>query len=300
MEEFAEKKKLMLRLVRNRRRNMILDALTVLFGSICIVCIIELAFYHVGSYRYQKSMRKLTDAIGGGIAEDSIRKMNEARVNHDMLLFPDETEHELIGYISRFDEDVSDAWREKFEYLFSQNNDCVGYIEVPDTKLSWPVMFVPEKYDKYLYRNFENKYELRGLPFMDAETKIGRSRNYLIYGHNMNDETNFGTLRKYLDKKYCDAHPYVYFNTVLSEGVYQVMFVCRSKIFAKSDTCFKYYNFGGVLSEAQFNTYLREMEKLALIDTGVTAEWGDELLSLSTCDHYTDDGRLIVVCKRIQ
>lgn len=285
---------------RKRRNRLISDALIVLFLLIFLFCLYKISAYYIASSRYQKKQKKVTAAIGGGIADDLVSEDTEAlRENHDILVFPDEIRHELIGYVSHFRDEVSDLWKDKYAYLTSQNPDCFGYIEVPGTILSLPVMFTPENYEHYLYRNFEDKYEQRGLPFMDKNTVIGKSQNYLIYGHNMNDGTNFGTLRDYRKKEYYEEHPYVYFNTSVSEGIYQVMYICRTQIYGVNDDVFKYYNYSGPLTESQFNYYVSEMAKLSLYSTGVTAQWGDELLSLSTCDRYVQDGRLVIVCKRI-
>ncbi|MCR5531520.1 MAG: class B sortase [Lachnospiraceae bacterium] len=286
--------------VKKRQKNFILDFMTLICGAVFLVCVIELSFYYVGSFRYKKSMNELSDAIGGGIAVDAQKKTVSSPENRDVLVFPDEEAHELIGYVSRFDDEVSVTWREKYAYLTEFNHDCIGYLEIPDTLLSGPVMFTPEWYDKYLWKNFSGQYEHRGLPFLDAATQIGKSQNYIIYGHNMNDGMNFGSLPGYLKKSYCEEHPYVYFNTAVSEGVYQVMYVSRSRVFKVNEEGFRFYQYGGVLSENQFNTYLREMARLSLYSTGVTAEWGDELISLVTCDHYVEDGRLVIVCKRVQ
>lgn len=282
--------------VARRRRNLMFDALTLIFASIFVVCLFEILFYYGSGYLYKRSMSGISEAIGGGIAGD----FEASRANGDMMVFPDEEPHTLVGYVSRYEEALSDTWKEKYRYLSEFNPDCIGYLEIPGTMVSYPVMFTPERYDYYLWKNFSGQYEQRGLPFMDSETKIGKSQNYLLYGHAMMDGHNFGTLSRYLDKAFWEQYQYCYFNTAYSEGVYQIMYVCRSKIYRVDEDCFKYYRYGGVLSENEFNTYVREMHRLALYETGVTATWGDELLSLSTCDHYTEDGRLIVVCKRIK
>ena len=283
-----------------RRRRIISNILIVVFFCVFLFCVYKLVSYYIGSLKYRKQQNKVTEAMGGSISSDTLSEdERKLRQNHDVLVFPDEIRHEIVGYVSMYTDEVSNAWKDKYTNLISMNRDCFGYIEVPGTILSLPVMFTPENYQHYIYRNFEDKYEQRGLPFMDVSTQIGKSQNYLVYGHNMNDGTNFGTLREYRKTEYYEEHPYVYFNTPISEGIYQVMFICRSKIYGSEEKVFKYYNYGGPLTEKEFNTYIVEMEKIALYTTGVTAEWGDELLTLSTCDHYTEDGRLVIVCKRI-
>ncbi|MBO4695671.1 MAG: class B sortase [Lachnospiraceae bacterium] len=283
-----------------KRKNLIYTILLVVFAGIFLYSAYQLGSYYLQGRRYRKNMKQLSEEIGGGIAESTKELEESLRVNRDRLVFPDEKEHELVAYVSNFTEEVPDQWREQYSVLVSKNRDCIGYIEIPDTILSYPVMFTPSRYDYYLDRGFEKKYDARGVPFMDAATKIGLSRNYIIYGHDMRDGTSFGLLRDFKKKEFAEAHPYVYFNTSVSAGVYQLMYVCRSKIYAKDADVFKYYKYGGVLSEEQFNTYVKEMRARALFVSGVEAQWGDELLSLSTCDHYVEDGRLILVYKRIR
>lgn len=281
-------------------KNRIYDVLLVVFALIFLYCAFQLISYYVKGARYKKEMSRLSEEIGGGISQNEEDLAESLRMNRDRLVFPDEEEHELVAYVSSFTEEITDTWHEQYSVLVGKNRDCIGYIEIPDTTMSYPVMFCPSQYDYYLNRNLDKKNDVRGLPFMDGATKIGLSRNYILYGHDMRDGTSFGLLRKYKDKAYAEEHPYVYFNTAISTGVYQVMYVCRSKIYAKDDKVFKYYQYGGVLSEEQFNTYVKEMRSRALYTCGFDAVWGDELLSLSTCDHYVEDGRLIIVCKRVK
>ncbi len=77
------------------------------------------------------------------------------------------------------------------------------------------------------------------------------------------------------------------------------MYVFRSQVYNEDDIVFKYYQFIEANSETEFNSYMQEMSELSLYDTGVTAEFGDSLLTLSTCDSSQTDGRFVVVAKRI-
>ena len=78
------------------------------------------------------------------------------------------------------------------------------------------------------------------------------------------------------------------------------MYVFRSKIYEEDDIVFKYYQFIDANSVAEFDSNMRAMAEMSLYDTGVTAKYGDQLLTLSTCDYYTDYGRFVVVAKRIE
>lgn len=78
------------------------------------------------------------------------------------------------------------------------------------------------------------------------------------------------------------------------------MYVFRSKIYEESEIVFKYYQFTDAVSETEFESNMMQMADMSLYDTGVSAEYGDELLTLSTCDYYTSDGRFVVVAKKIR
>ena len=68
----------------------------------------------------------------------------------------------------------------------------------------------------------------------------------------------------------------------------------------EDDIVFKYYQFIDCYSEQEFDSYMQEMAAMSLYDTGVIAEYGDRLLTLSTCDNSVEDGRFVVVAKRVE
>ena len=109
----------------------------------------------------------------------------------------------------------------------------------------------------------------------------------------------FGTLNKYSSESYYEAHPVIQFDTIYEKGTYQVMYVFRSKVYSEEDVTFKYYQFINAASEKEFNSAMNEMAALSLYDTGVTASYGDKLLTLSTCDYQETKGRFVVVAKKI-
>lgn len=110
----------------------------------------------------------------------------------------------------------------------------------------------------------------------------------------------FGQLTKYSSEDFYKKHKLIQFDTIYERGSYEVMYVFRSKIYEENEIVFKYYQFVDAASEAEFDSNMREMAEMSLYDTGVTASYGDELLTLSTCDYYTDYGRFVVVAKRVK
>jgi len=286
--------------VSRKASDGIINLVMLVSAAVLVVCVLEIGWYYYKGYEYQKSQAELSEMMDGGIA--GYVSLEEPAEVEKELVFPDETEYKIVSAKTKFRQTVSDRWKEQYSYLTSANPDCFGYIEVPETKIKLPVMFTPNDYDYYLYRNFSGGYETRGTPFMDIKTRPGESRNYIIYAHNMHDGSAFGTLPEYLKEEYYEKHKYIYFNTAVSEGVYEVIAVCRTEIYSASDGKFRYHIYGGILSQSEFETYVRNVKWMSNFHIPTTAEWGDELITLSTCYHVRtdDDGRLIVVAKRIK
>lgn len=72
------------------------------------------------------------------------------------------------------------------------------------------------------------------------------------------------------------------------------------KTVAYSSEGFRYYDFVRAESEEEFNAYVETCRELALYDTGVTAEYVDKLITLSTCEYSAANGRLVVVAKLLK
>jgi sortase B len=70
-------------------------------------------------------------------------------------------------------------------------------------------------------------------------------------------------------------------------------------VYSEEDVNFKYYQFIKAGSAKEFDSYMEEMAAMSLYDTGVTASYGDKLLTLSTCDYFEVNGRFVVVAKKV-
>lgn len=188
----------------------------------------------------------------------------------------------------------------KYEILYNKNKNLIGWLKIDDTNIDYPVMkSVNGDGSYYLEHNFDQKEDKNGTLFMDdACDVIDFSDNLIIYGHNMKSGQMFGTLDYYADESYYKKHPAIKFDTIYEEGVYDVMFAFRSQVYSEAEIVFKYYQFIDAVSEKEFDSSIEEMRKMSLYDTGVDAEYGDRLLTLSTCDYQEEDGRFVVVCKK--
>ncbi len=89
------------------------------------------------------------------------------------------------------------------EALYAENDDIVGWIQIPDTRINYPVMQTKNQNEYYLRKNFQKEYSIAGTPFMDVESDIDLpTLNWTIYGHNMKSGTMFHDLLEYADEPF--------------------------------------------------------------------------------------------------
>ena len=154
------------------------------------------------------------------------------------------------------------AAERNIQALIEENADCVGWLSIDGTNISYPVMHTPSDPQKYLRRNFYGKYSQSGVPFLDGRCDL-QSTNLIIYGHNMKNGTMFSDLKRYVDREFLNAHRTVKFETVDGSRYYTVTEVL------KTNTSNAWYD-------------------------RITAEYGRRLI-LSTCYGSGKDGRLLII-----
>lgn len=190
--------------------------------------------------------------------------------------------------------------QKKFERLYSDNHDFVGWITIDDTEIDYPVMQSLDDEEFYLHRDYDKSYSYPGTLFIDTSSDVKKpSDNLLIYGHHMQTGKMFGKLEEYADADYCEDHKYITFNTIYGDGEYVVIAAFYSKIYDKDYTGFKYYQFFDASNKEEYDRYVSECKALTSYDIKETAEYGDKLITLSTCAYHTTDGRFVVVARKI-
>lgn len=190
----------------------------------------------------------------------------------------------------------------EYSELYKVNNDIIGWVAIEDTKIDYPVMQTQSNPEYYLHRSFDKERSSAGTPFMDAGSDIFiPTSNFLVYGHNMKNGTMFHDLLKYESEGFYEKHKTFEFDTIYKggQGEYQVIAAGYSKIYSKDSKKFKYYQYASITTESEFNEYVSGVKALSIYNTGVTAEYGDQLVTLSTCAYHTDEGRFFVVAKRV-
>lgn len=178
--------------------------------------------------------------------------------------------------------------------LYRQNNDLVGWVRVEDTNINYPVMQTVENPNFYLKHGFDKEYTDYGCPYVQAP-----SDNIVIYGHNMKNGSMFADLEKFKSEDFWKNHKTVTFNTLTEKCEYEIVAVFKTVVYTDSPDSFKFYRFTNAQSPEEFAAFIEKCKELSLYDTGVSAEYGDKLITLSTCEYSHTNGRLVVVAKKI-
>ena len=173
----------------------------------------------------------------------------------------------------------------------------MGWIKIEDTKIDYPVLQSLDRPNFYLKHDFDQKSSAYGAPYVAEECDLTKEcKNILIYGHHMKNGSMFAALDGYLDPEFRDAHPIIQFDTLEEYGDYEVMAVFTMSAVDQENPLYDWSTAG---TEETFNQYVAYAKRNSAYDMGIDAQWGDELISLITCEYTHQDGRLIVVAKRI-
>lgn len=184
--------------------------------------------------------------------------------------------------------------------IYADNPDLAGWITIEGTVLDYPVMYSPEDGEKYLYKNINGSFDANGLPFIeDGCSMEPESDNIIIYGHNMKSGKMFASLMNYAKKEYWEEHPTIRFATLYEEREYEIVAAFKDRVYYKNEDCFKFYQFIDAEDEAHYEEAISHFKENAEYDTGVTAEYGDRLITLVTCAYHVENGRFVVVAREI-
>lgn len=260
-----------------RRKLMIL-----VFSLVALGCFLYFGIYYYQNYRTDNDMENLA-------------QIKEQNKTPGLAFLTDEEDEnsESEG------ENAPPEVLEDYKTLLNMNKDLIGWLKIADINIDYPVMQTNDN-SYYLDHNFDKKYDKNGCLFLDYQCDvINRNMNLIVYGHNMQSGKMFGSLSKYSSEDYYKEHPKFEFDTIYEKGAYEIVYVFRSKIYNEDTVVFKYYQFLDAQSEKEFDSNMAEMAKISLYDTGITPKYGDELLTLSTCDYQENNGRFVIVARKI-
>ncbi len=263
------------------RKNKILLFMVLIFSVTALFSLFMIVSTMIRNHREKEAFEQI--AL---IVEQEKAKTDIDKEGNEQLFVEDESSN------------VSEENISPYGKLYEMNNDFFGWIKIEDTPINYPVMHTPEDSEYYLRRAFDKSDSQSGTPFMDASSYEGCG-NYIIYAHHMKNGTMFASLQKYADKDYWESHRIINFDTINENARYEIIAVFYSDAILDNDS-FKYYKYADLTEPKVFEEYMEGIQKAALYDTGLTAIYGDELITLSTCSYHTEDGRFAVVAKKIK
>lgn len=263
-------------------------------GIICIgiamVCFLIYFGLEYSNYKGNKETQHLQELKQQALDEMPTARLGDAR----------EVSEEETTETEGAEESQEPVILPEYSAIYEENNDFVGWLKIDDTIIDYPVMQSKNDEDYYLTHTFSREEDKNGTLFIDARNDIvNRSTNIIIYGHNMRSSAMFGSLKKYMDESYWQAHKTIQFDTIYEKGTYEVVAVCLGKVEYQDEDVFRYYDFLNAENEEQFDTFLKNIEESAAFADENAISYGDKLLTLSTCNNYVENGRLYIVAKEV-
>lgn len=180
-----------------------------------------------------------------------------------------------------------------FDTLATNNVDCIGWLSIPDTVVSYPVMYSPSEPERYLHLDFYGRYSYSGTPFLDVRCDP-YDGNLIIYGHNMINGTMFGSLKRYRNADYLNSHKIVYLEQPDGVHAFEIFSVATLE---KDDP---WYSFLHAADTDEKATWIADLERKSGVHTYSTPAGTERLLTLSTCTGNRKSERMIVVAKEVK
>lgn len=262
--------------------------------TVFLVCLVLIALYFIDLYRASK----LYDEIG-----TSYHARLPERVTEPIEESVEEPEEKIYTLLPGVED------------LLAINDEIVGWITIPDTNVDYPVLQHLDDEpgnEYYLYRNVEREDSKPGSIFLDYRCSFDRvgedgtlevknSDNLIIYGHNMRDLSMFGTLKYYrTDENYYEEHPVIELNSNYETYQFKIFGYFIADAEDTTETRFEYWNAINFADETEFYDYVNEVKRRTLRLTNVDVEYGDQLLTLSTCNSVFDTARLVIVARQVR
>ena len=187
----------------------------------------------------------------------------------------------------------------KYVSAKEKNPEVIGWISVDDTDISYPLLQTNDN-NYYLTHNYKKEVSNYGSIYLHKNSVLSSEfSNLIVYGHNINSGSQmFSTLMNYKNKDFYQNHKTIRITTDSKEYIYTIFAVMKSKVYENNEDVFKYYSYTDLTDKEKFNEYVSNCKKYQLYNTNVSAVYGNQIISLVTCEYSQDNGRLIVLGKK--
>lgn len=271
--------------------------LSIILFVLAGICILAAVILSVRGRLEDRHMEESLDALRPTVSTDTADQTpsveSEAAVSESITA---PTESETLPSETSIDR-IANPYADSF----LANEDMAAWLRIPGTNIDYPVMWTPEDETYYLYRAFDGSENKNGCLLLDTDSCLDPlTTNLIIHGHNMKSGAMFGNLTDYEDQDFYEKHKNIILYTEECQRNYEVIAVFRSQVYRKTDEVFKFYKFFQADTREEFDDFYNNIKQLSQYDTGVTAEFGDHFLTLSTCVYHVEQGRFVVVAKEVE
>ena len=235
------------------------------------------------------------------IIKEFAENQKEAEIYKDLqqIVIENNTDRDTINVVAEAEKSKGESSNKyNLENIAKINSDVIGWIKIDETNIDYPVM---QNGDFYLHRNIYKEYSSHGTPYLAEYCNIQYSDNLIIYGHHMNDNSMFAQLDDYKKNSFYNKHKFIkfysYYNGQTIEKNYEIALVFKTVVY--SDKGFKYFNYTNFNDIQELNEFVDNCKNLQCYDTGVDINYGDKLITLSTCEYSQKNGRMVIVAKQI-
>ena len=187
--------------------------------------------------------------------------------------------------------------QESFAELYAQNPHIAGWLEM-DPDIALPVVQWDNSF--YMDHDFEGNEDVGGTLFVDSRNLLWPEDDHIIiYGHNMKDGSMFGSLNNYRNVGFLRATACIQFNSIYGDAQYVPFAIFDASMTKDDPDYFRLLRFN-FSDETPIEAFLEEARSRSLFDIPVEVNADDQLLSLVTCSYSMDDGRFIILCRKLR
>ena len=275
-------------------RKKILIALICVFAAIFLVC----AFFLVKYFWESVQSKQVYDELAGLVEDAKPTQMPTPAPDPEQPTDPPtEPPSPYVEVVDPKTGQTISVLREYAE-VYSRNSDLVGWLRIDGTPINYPVMQTPDSPDYYLKRDFYGNYSSHGCLYAQENCDVfAPSDNITIYGHNMRDGSMLAGIFSYVSPDFWQEHRYITFDTIYEHRTYEVFAIFGTT--ASEGQGFAYHTFVDASGEGEFDWFVNNCGILRYYDTGVSVEYGDSFITLSTCEYSQTNGRLVLVAKLV-
>lgn len=270
----------------------------VMYVLAIFVCAIIFSLSAISEFQLQHSRKQEEDLI------EEIQNRKQETIDSKEIEPPHETE--TSAETEPAEETASEKKiLEEYQSLYDENNDLYGWIKIEGTTIDYPVMYTPNDPNYYIDKNWKKEVCYNGVGtsvYVSGEV-TDESENIIIYGHNFNGAKMFGALGAYTDPEYYEEHKYIQFDTLYEKQTYEIIGVSKSVVYYYDKdvpkNAYLFYDHIELDSEEEFMSYIEYVKQNSWYDIEESAQFGDQLITLCTCNYWTKNGRLLIVAKKI-